>query len=348
MALSELREVAFPARIIDRHVGGNTTYARYMEKGLIARGIGVGRIPAARSAPMTALSETREGLRKPVRGKVLHFSADTGPLIKTRQPSLVTVHGVASRWIDTARTPRQEKIWRYRVHRAIAATDAVVTVSKSSADDVAHVFGVDPDKITTIHHGIDIERFRSPIGLHNRLAHLGDVPYVLYLGNIEPRKNLIELVSAFELPRLRKLGVRLVIAGKPAWNAEDSMHAIVSGPVEYLGFVDDEERTALMQHATLFAFPSLYEGFGFPILEAMAAGAPVLTSTRGSLAEVSGPALTFEDLSRDGIADAIIAALSDTDRLERSRVQGDVWVTRFSWDESLERHLKVYSGLVDR
>lgn len=346
--MNELREVAFPERIIDRHVGGNTTYARYIAEGLIESGIRVGRIPSSRSAPLTALSETREGLRSPKPGRVLHYSADTGPLIRTRQPSLVTVHGVASRWIDTARTPRQERIWRLRVQRAISATDAVITVSRSSADDVAHVFGVDPDQITTIHHGIDVDRFRIPTALPDRFADLAGVPYVLYLGNIEPRKNLIELVGAFDDHRLRTLGVRLVIAGKPAWNSDESMRAIMSGSVEYLGFVDDEERTALMQHATLFAFPSLYEGFGFPILEAMAAGAPVLTSTRGSLAEVSGPALTFDDLSREGIAEAIASSLSDPNRLKLSQDEGAAWVTRFSWDDSVEQHLKVYSQLATR
>lgn len=346
--MSELREVAFPERIIDRHVGGNTTYARHVAEGLIAKGIRVGRIPSSRSAPLTALAETREGLRARRPGRVLHYSADTGPLITTRQPSLVTVHGVASRWISTARTPRQEKIWRLRVQRAISSTDSIVTVSKSSADDVSHVFGVDPALITTIHHGIDADRFRTPCALPDRFSNLDGVPYALYLGNIEPRKNLIELVSAFQDRRIRALGVRLVIAGKPAWNADESMRAIMSGSVDYLGFVGDEERTALMQHAALFVFPSLYEGFGFPVLEAMAAGAPVLTSTRGSLAEVAGPALTVEDLSRSGIADAIVSSLSDSVRLSRSREEGAAWVARFSWDESVRQHLQIYSRLVAR
>ena len=346
--LAELREVAFPERIIDRHVGGNTTYARSLAAGLSSRGVRVGRIPAGRSAPLTALSETVAGLKTNERGRILHYSADTGPLLHTRQPSVVTVHGVASRWISTARTLQQERLWRFRVQRAISSTHAIVTVSKSSADDVSHVFDVDPARITTIYHGIEAARFNSPTSMPDRLREVTAAPYVLYLGNIEPRKNLVELVRAFRDPRLQRAGIRLLIAGKPAWNSDAAMREITAGPAHYLGFVNEQERSALMQNAMLFAFPSLYEGFGFPVLEAMAAGTPVLTSTRGSLAEVAGPALTFEDLTQNGISEALVAALEDPRSLSESAQKGTEWVTRFSWDESLAKHIKVYTGLLER
>ena len=346
--LTELREVAFPERIIDRHVGGNTTYARSLAAGLSARGVRIGRIPAGRSAPLTALSETVTGLKTNEKGRILHYSADTGPLLQARQPSVVTVHGVASRWISTARTPQQERIWRFRVQRAIRSTHAIITVSKSSADDVAHVFNVDPKRITTIHHGIETGHFNSPTAMPERLREVTAAPYVLYLGNIEPRKNLVELVRAFRDPRLQRTGIRLLIAGKPAWNSDAAMREITAGPAHYLGFVNDEERAALMQKAVLFSFPSLYEGFGFPVLEAMAAGTPVLTSTRGSLAEVTGPALTFEDLTQNGISEALVAALDDPQRLSESAQKGTEWVTRFSWDKSVAEHINVYTGLLER
>ncbi|MFT3874824.1 MAG: glycosyltransferase family 1 protein [Propioniciclava sp.] len=343
--MHQVREVAFPERIIDRHVGGNTTYARYLAQGLRDRGVTVSRIRSGRNAPLTALQETLQGMRRPVAGKVLHYSADTGPLLPTRGPSVVTVHGVASRWISTARNPRQEKIWRTRVARAIASTNAIITVSQSSADDVSAVFDVPQERITTIHHGIDLAHFvarREPTAVMESLA---GRPYVLYLGNIEPRKNLIELVEAFKHPSVVQLGVRLVIAGKPAWNAQESMAAIESGPVDYLGFVSDDDRVALMQHARLFAFPSLYEGFGFPVLEAMAAGTPVLTSNRGSLAEVAGPAMVIEDVSRDGIAEGLIRALQQETPSEQTIAEGKAWASRFTWDASLEQHLAVYNSV---
>ncbi|MFJ4029162.1 glycosyltransferase family 4 protein [Paenarthrobacter sp. NPDC089989] len=341
--------MSFPSRILSRHVGGNTTYAREIAKGLELRGIQIGQLRSSKRAALTAVSETWQGLTLPaVPGSVLHYSADTGPLLPTRAPSVVTVHGVASRWITTARSPRQEKIWRTRVQRAIASTDAVITVSNSSANDVAEVFGVDPSRITTIPHGIDTNYFSAPRELSQRLQHLRSTPYVLYLGNIEPRKNLVALVEAFSLSPLKELGVKLVIAGKPAWNAEESMAVITAAGVEHLGFVDDDERVALMQHATLFAFPSLYEGFGFPVLEALAAGTPVICSDRGSLKEVAGPSLLFEDTDAESITRGIADALGSSTALDDVRRTGLEWVRQFSWDASVDAHTTVYERVLQR
>ncbi|KUM35538.1 hypothetical protein AR689_16105 [Arthrobacter sp. EpRS71] len=347
--MNQLQRVAFPSRILSRHVGGNTTYAREIAKGLKVRGVEITELASTRRAALTALGETWQGLTLPPSpGFVIHYSADTGPLLPTRAPSVVTVHGVASRWITTARSPRQEKIWRTRVQRAIQSTDAVITVSDSSADDVSHVFGVDPARITTIPHGIDTEHFAKQRPLSNRLQHLLSTPFVLYLGNIEPRKNIIELVRAFSMPPLKELGVKLVIAGKPAWNADESMAAINASDVLNLGFVDDDERVALMQHAELFAFPSLYEGFGFPVLEALAAGTPVICSDRGSLKEVAGPSLIFEGTDAGSLAQGIAGALTDPVALESVRAAGPAWAQRFSWNSSVEAHTAVYERVLQR
>lgn len=347
--MNRLKRVSFPSRILSRHVGGNTTYAREIAKGLERRGVEISQLGSSKRAALTALGETWQGLTLPATpGFVLHYSADTGPLLPTRAPSVVTVHGVASRWITTARSAGQERIWRTRVQRAIQSTDAVITVSESSADDIAEVFGVDPSRITTIHHGIDTEYFSRRRGLTDRLKHLQATPYVLYLGNIEPRKNLVELVRAFALSPLKELGVKLVIAGKPAWNAAESMAAIQSAGVEQLGFVDDDERVALMQHATLFAFPSLYEGFGFPVLEALAAGTAVICSDRGSLKEVAGPSLLLENTDAESIARGIAEALGSSQTLDRVRRAGPAWAGRFSWDASVEAHAEVYERVLQR
>ncbi|SCZ49441.1 Glycosyltransferase involved in cell wall bisynthesis [Arthrobacter sp. UNCCL28] len=347
--MNRLKQVSFPSRILSRHVGGNTTYAREIAKGLELRGVEISQLRSSKRAALTALMETWQGLTVPAKpGLVLHYSADTGPLLPTRAPSVVTVHGVASRWITTARSAQQERIWRTRVQRAIRSTDAVITVSQSSADDVAQVFGMDPALITTIPHGIDTDYFARPRALGERLQHLRSTPYVLYLGNIEPRKNLIELVRAFALPGLKDLGVKLVIAGKPAWNATETMAAIESAGIEYLGFVDDDERVALMQHAALFAFPSLYEGFGFPVLEALASGTPVICSDRGSLQEVAGPSLLFEDTDAESIARGIEGALGSSAATEQVREAGLAWARRFSWDASVEAHTAVYEKVLQR
>lgn len=335
--------VLMPSRILDRHTGGNTTYARHIADGLTHRGIPVARIPARPHPALTMAQETFTGLVGGKDGDVLHYVADTGPLLRTRRPSVVTVHGVASRWISVARTARQEKVWRTRVQRAIDSTDHVITVSNSSANDVAEIFGVTADRLTTIEHGIDIARFASPVALSPELAAQLPERFVLYLGNIEPRKNLMPLVKAFATPEVRALGVKLVIAGKAAWNSEESLSVIDASPdVIRLGFVSDDDRTALMQACTAFAFPSLYEGFGFPVVEALAAGAVVVTSDRGSLAEVAGPALRFPEIDVEGIAAGIVSAIADDAARSACLEAGRAWAQRFTWDASVDKHVEVY------
>lgn len=332
-----------PERIVDRQVGGNTTYARHIEAGLLARGVETGRIPAGAKPYRTMIRETLSGLQSGAAGDLLHYVADTGPLLRTRRPSVVTVHGVASRWISSARTVSQERIWRGRVQRAIDNTDHVITVSNSSARDIQHIFDIDPGRLTTISHGVDVERFSTVTQMSPELQTKLPPRYALYLGNIEPRKNLMALVQAFNSPDLVKAGLALVIAGKPAWNAAESMALIEkSANVHHVGFVSDTDRIALMQNCELFTFPSLYEGFGFPVLEALAAGAVVLASDKGSLAEVAGPALTFGDLSPDGIAEGILRALGDDLATTRCVQEGLAWATQFSWDRSVDRHVDVY------
>jgi len=337
-------KVLMPSRIVDRNVGGNTTYAQNLQAGLLDRGIAVGRIPAASTPALTLLRESLTGVLPGDAGEVLHYVADTGPLLRTRRPSVVTVHGVASRWISSARTPLQERTWRTRVARAIASTDHVITVSRSSADDIVAVFGVDPARITTIPHGIDVNRFAEPAALSADVHHALPARFALYLGNIDPRKNLVPLIDAFDAGALGRAGLPLVIAGKPAWNAGESMARIGAATnVHYLGFVSDSDRTALMQRCELFVFPSLYEGFGFPVVEALAAGAVVVSSRRGSLAELAGPSLGFEGLDAAGIEAGVLSALEDSAGRARCLDEGSGWARRFSWAESVGRHLEVYA-----
>lgn len=339
-------KIFFPDRIINRHVGGNTTYALNLRDGLVGRGIATGLIPSGSGRVSTIASETMRGLAS-APGEVLHYSADTGPLIQTRGASVVTVHGVASRWIDVARTARQEAIWRFRVSKAIKSTRRLITVSESAAEDISEVFGVDRQRITVIPHGIDSDMFSAPRVVSNNLSALVPSEFVLYLGNVEPRKNLIELVKAFQTDEIRSLGIPLLIAGKPAWNFGDAMRVIEGASnTRYLGFVSDSDRVALMQACSLFVFPSLYEGFGLPVLEAMAAGAPVATSRRGSLAEVAGPAHELADLTAAGLAASIYGALSDREWLTHVPENGRQWARRFEWGKSVDEHIRVYGEVV--
>lgn len=341
-------KIYMPGRIVDGQVGGNTTYARNIRMGLRRRGHVVESIPAIAHPVLNMLNETKFGFSKPSQqNELIHYVADTGPLLKANYPSVVTVHGIASRWIDVARSKRADYVWKTRVRKAIELSDAIITVSNSSADDIAAVYNVDKDKINVIPHGIDFDLFATPSSLSAETQARIDKPYVLYLGNIEPRKNLVELVKAFQSEEIKKTGLELIIAGKPAWDFDETMQEIQRTPnVKHLGFVSDDDRRALMQNCELFIFPSLYEGFGFPVLEALAAGAVVLSSDRGSLKEVAGPALTLESLDAEGIKVGIIKAIEDEDSRKSCLLEGAAWAQQFSWDKSVEEHIKVYKEIL--
>ncbi|NWL13837.1 glycosyl transferase family 1 [Paenarthrobacter nitroguajacolicus] len=332
-----------PSRILDKNVGGNTTYAREIATRLPKHGIHIDRLRSGKNPVATMLNESLDSRRSSPES-VVHFVADTGPLLSPRMPSVVTVHGVASRWISTARNPLQEYIWRARVGAAIRNCDHVITVSESSADDVSTIFKLDRASISVIPHGISQSNFQGIDEFSDSVA--GQVPdqFLLYVGNIEPRKNLIELVNAVEnnhdLPQL-------VVAGKPAWNFSESMDVIAkSTRTIYLGFVSDADRAALMSRCVAFVFPSLYEGFGFPVLEAMAAGAPVITTDRGSLKEVAGPAWILQGTGSKAIGEGIEAALADAAWQKDIREQGRSWASKFSWDESVRKHVAIYRSLL--
>jgi glycosyltransferase involved in cell wall biosynthesis len=167
----------------------------------------------------------------------------------------------------------------------------------------------------------------------------------LYVGNIEPRKNLLPLIEAFENPRIVALGIPLLIAGRPAWNSQEILGKIASAKnTFYLGPVSENLKRYLMQKTSLFTFPSLFEGFGLPVLEAMASGAKVLSSTGGSLAEISGPSLSFSDLTTDAFVEDIYDALQ-TDYTNEARIASKNWAANFTWQKSIEKHIEVYESL---
>lgn len=340
--------VGMPRRILDRHVGGNTTYARSLAGQLRDRGHTVDGFGGLGHPLANTVRETAAGIRS-AELDLVHYVADTGPLVRTRVPSVVTVHGVASRWIDTGRTPMAERIWRTRVARAIDSCDRIITVSQASAIDVAEVFDVDPNRIDVIYHGIEhtgIEQAdENDPPVRTTIRDLDD--YILYLGNLEPRKNVAALIRAMDdVPA----GVTLVIAGKPAWAADAIMAEIANSPrVVHLGFVSDTEREHLMRDCRLFVFPSRYEGFGLPVLEALAHGCPVLCSRRGALAEVAGPAFELAEIDESAIAAGItdaLAAVADDDTRTRLAAAGRDWARTFNWQRSAEAHLAVYEELL--
>jgi glycosyltransferase involved in cell wall biosynthesis len=215
-------------------------------------------------------------------------------------------------------------------------SDAVVTVSAFTRDEVVALYGIPPSKITVAPNGVDPVFFdRSP-----RPSPV-DPPFFLAVGNLQPRKNLVTLIRAYRrlLERRPRLPERLVIVGKEFFQA-DALYAEADemrrhGRIEFTGFVPDDQLVGLLQRATAFAYPSVYEGFGLPVVEAMAAGTPALASDIPVMHEVAGDAALLSSAAdADAWADALERVATDP-ALRRSLVErGTARAARFTWDAS--------------
>lgn len=239
---------------------------------------------------------------------------------------IVTAHDLSFEFFPETFS-RKQRLWHFAVNfrSLLRRANAVIAVSKSTKDDLVTRYGIPETKIHVIHSGID-ERF-APMD-RNDLSLLAvqekyHLPYkfILYLGTIEPRKNLGALLSAFEVLHRAAVGedlarYELVLAGRPGWKYEELFRSIDRSPIKekirVLGFVEDSDKPALYNLASVFVYPSLYEGFGFPPLEALACGTPVIASHSASLPEVVGEAGVLIDPYRpDEILQALRGVLGD-------------------------------------
>jgi glycosyltransferase involved in cell wall biosynthesis len=254
--------------------------------------------------------------------------------------------------------------WVTRKHRLVVRAaysrlpqqaDMVITPSEATKADVVRHLRIDRQRVAVIPWGCD-ERFQ-PVGDPELFAGVQQryrlpAQYFLFVGTLEPRKNLSTLLHAYAMLRAEGIGkdVKLVVAGRAGWLYADIYDAVKSLALDeeviFTGFVEDEDLPALYRGARLFVFPSLYEGFGLPILEAMASGIPVITSTAASMPEVAGDAAILVDPhDPQAIAEAMARLLAE-DRLRQTLIQkGLDRARRFSWDTVAHDTLALYASL---
>jgi glycosyltransferase involved in cell wall biosynthesis len=258
-------------------------------------------------------------------------------------PTVGTVHDFSALHVE-AKYDRARMAYILKVLPALMRRlDHVLTVSESSRRDIVEYARVPPERVTVTPLGVDLERFRPPAdpeAARAAAAALGvTVHYVLYVSRLEhPGKNHVGLIRAFGILAQRHpdLPHALVLAG-PDWSGADVIRAEaarspVADRIRVLGALPGDALTALYQGADLFAFPSLYEGFGLPVLEAMACGAPVACANVSSIPEVAGDAAALFDPADPGaIADALEAVLAHPDEALRLRVLGLARAATFSW-----------------
>ena len=234
---------------------------------------------------------------------------------------------------------------------AAKRSDRILTVSEASKRDILHFFNVPPDKISVVYNAID-ERFwvvPDPEDVARvRERFQLDHGFVLYAGTIKPHKNLVRLIEAFaelrkgEFEELKLLIIGDEISKLPALRRAVHGHKLHKH-VRFLGFVPDDTLAVLYRLAAVFVFPSLYEGFGLPPLEAMASGTPVVTSNVSSLPEVAGDAAILVDPYEVGsIVDGVRRVLTDPELAAELRRKGLVRARDFSWERSVSRTHEIY------
>ncbi|MCX7623144.1 MAG: glycosyltransferase family 1 protein [Thermomicrobium sp.] len=296
----------------------------------------------------THLRLTYELARNPV--GLLFVPAHVLP-VRCPVPAVVTVHDLGYRYEPDAHPLLQRLYLELGTRCSVRQARRVIAISRATASDLVRWYGVRPDKIAVVPHGVDEHFFRRSAEECAAVRHrygLGG-PYLLHVGTLQPRKNIVRLVRAFELLARSDGELELVLAGKRGWLAAPIEAAIAASPYRYrirvLGHVGEDELPALYSAAEVFVFPSLYEGFGLPVLEAMACGTPVVASRRGALAEVAAPAIPCDPLDPADIARAVTLA-RDPERRQRIVAAGLEHARRYSWERAACATLAVLAEAV--
>jgi glycosyltransferase involved in cell wall biosynthesis len=281
---------------------------------------------------------------------VVHFTNGMVPLASP-VPTVVTIHDMSLTLYPRYHPARRVLLNRPLVDIAARRADAIITVSQSAKRDIVRLYNLPPDRVHVVHEAaapafrpvhdsIERDRVRRRYSLADR--------FILYVGTIEPRKNLPKLIEGFA--RRRKSGDlphQLVCAGPYGWLSRDIEDRIerlqVEDAIRFTGYVPFEDLPVLYSLAEMFVFPSLYEGFGLPVIEAMACGTPVVTGHVAALAEVAGGAVEHVDrLDAESLGEAMVALARSRERRENLSALGLQRAHFFSWDRAARETLEVY------
>jgi len=260
-------------------------------------------------------------------------------------PTVVTIHDLSYLYFPNEFLKKdlyQLKNWtEYALNKSVQ----IIAVSKTTKKDIMHEYSILDKKIEVVYNGY--EHLKEPTTHHRPLT---TNPYFLYIGTIQPRKNIGLLITAFSQFKKTHPKYKLTLAGKKGWLYEDIFsqvkHLELEDSVVFPGFVSEEEKNNLYKGATAFILPSLYEGFGIPLLEAMAHNCPVLSSFSSSLPEVGGEAcLYFDPKNNDDLIEKLNLITTDTDLVQKLIAAGKKRIETFSWEESGKKTLHILQSI---
>ena len=265
---------------------------------------------------------------------------------------LVTVHDLSFLRVPETHTRRAIAIQSALMRQTVDRADVLVAVSQSCKDELIDLYGVAADRVVLVPNGVELSEFHAtpePEALDTLKKREGVTrDYFIHLGTLEPRKNIPRLVQAYDRVRQRYADCpQLVLVGKHGWKSEPSLEAMrplmESGDIVHPGYLSRDEALLLLGGATACVYPSLYEGFGLPVLEAMASRTPVLTSSVTSLPEVVGDTgLLVDPCDVDAIEAGLAAFLDDPAAAARRAEAAYERAETFTWDRSAETLARLY------
>lgn len=259
------------------------------------------------------------------------------------QPKILTVHDISFVTRPEGYRAHERFVYRNLIRRATERARHILTVSEYSKNEIIEHWKIPAERITVTHLAV-AQHFKPSSNGGRPDAE----PYILYVGNLHPRKNLVRLLKALvQLNRDSTMTARLKIVGQKAWLYNDIFatlrHHGLEKCVDFTGYVTDEELVRLYQSATVTVYPSVYEGFGLPVLEAMACGSPVIASGTTSIPEVAGNAgILIDPTSVEEIATAIRRVLSDPTLQSSMRSAGIAQAAKFSWERMARETAAAY------
>ncbi|OQA03264.1 MAG: D-inositol 3-phosphate glycosyltransferase [bacterium ADurb.Bin400] len=263
--------------------------------------------------------------------------------------TIVFIHDLAFRYYPEAYSAKELFLQEYALNTAIKHASKLICVSESTRKDLIKFCNVTTDKTTVIHLAHDNKLFRHS---STKPARSKEKPYVLFVGRLESRKNVVGIIKAFaRFKKTTNLPHKLVLVGKPGHGYDKIENEIVASgnirdDIVVTGYVSNSELANLYSGADAFVFPTLYEGFGIPILEAMASGTPVITSTTSSMPEVAGDAAVLVDPTNiSDITDALNKLLTNPALKKAYVAKGLERAQQFSWDSSASKLLSIINEL---
>jgi glycosyltransferase involved in cell wall biosynthesis len=271
-----------------------------------------------------------------------------------RGASVATVHDLGYHYFPEAHTRRQLAYLKWSTRHNGRVSRKVIADSKVTKNDLIRFYNIDPGKIDVIYPGIDPQlkqvRDQEQLNAVQKKYHISP-PYLLFISTLQPRKNLIRLLHAYSKSGLAD---QLVLAGKRGWRSQPILEEIASldpsirQRVRLIGFVDDADKGALISGATVLLYPSLYEGFGFPLLEGQKCGTPVLAANTSSLPEIAGDsALLVDPKDTKVLAESMQRLVGDANLQDELRRRGYANVRRFSWNNTAAQVLQTLKKIPD-